>query len=49
METRNDTNRNGIGPGLNTGNVNERRYRRATVQGKEPETRRFNRREIKAV
>lgn len=31
METRNDTNRNGIGPGVNTGNVTERRYRRPRV------------------
>lgn len=49
MDTRDETNRNGIGSGVNTGNVNERRNRRPTVQGKETETRRFNRREVKAA
>lgn len=49
MDTRDETNKNGMGPGVNAGNVTERRYRRPTVQGKEPETRRFNRREVKAA
>lgn len=49
MDTRVETNRNVIEPRVNTGNVTERRYRRPTVQGKETETRRFNRRVVKAT
>lgn len=49
IDTRVEAMRNGMGPGVNAGNVTERRYRRPTVQGKEPETRRFNRREVKAA
>lgn len=49
MDTRDETNRNSIAPGMNTGNVTERRYRRPIVQGKDTHTRRFNRREVKAA
>nr|XP_034338992.1 uncharacterized protein LOC117693065 [Crassostrea gigas] len=49
MDTRVEINRNGIRHVVNNGNVTERRYRRPIVQGKETETRRFTRREVKVA